>query len=453
MTTIKLDRVLGLPTVIFIAVGGTIGGGVFVLTGIVFKITGQALPIAYSLAVIPVFISMMPLAMLGSAVPTIGGNYRYPSRMVSPGLAFLGIWIYALASFFGQIPLYALGCARYAQAIFPAIPIEAFAICVVTFFLIINFLGARLAAQIQGVLVLILVSALLYYSYSGFIEINPDNFSNIMEKGETNLLLGVALLTFTYFGSNAIIELGGEIVNPGKTIPRAYFLAFPIIAVVYISVAIASVGAVPLGDLEKFVEPLISICKRTCGKEGFLFFVVGGAILALTTTLNALFMYGTKPLLMIVEDRILPEKLGRIHQRFGTPHMLLAVIWVLSVLGIVSGFSLQTLASYAALGGLIVFFPTMLASIRFPFLYPERYQKAEFKLKGFWLWFCPIVGILMVLFFGLIILVDLKTPSKIAWFIVFMISGIVYYQVRKRYLKTRGFDLVQTLKNNEEWHE
>jgi APA family basic amino acid/polyamine antiporter len=70
-----------------------IGGGVFVFTGIVYKIAGPALPIAYGLAVIPVFISMMPLAMLGSAIPTTGARYRYPSRMVSPGLAFVGVWV------------------------------------------------------------------------------------------------------------------------------------------------------------------------------------------------------------------------------------------------------------------------------------------------------------------------------------------------------------------------
>ena len=80
----ELKRVLKLPAVAFIAIGFTIGGGVFVFTGVVFKIVGQALPITYSLAVLPVFISMMPVAMLGSAIPTTGANYRYPSRMVSP---------------------------------------------------------------------------------------------------------------------------------------------------------------------------------------------------------------------------------------------------------------------------------------------------------------------------------------------------------------------------------
>ena len=63
MSDHKLKRILGLPAVTFIAIGTTIGGGVFVFTGIVFKITGAGLTVAYTMAVIPVFISMLPLAM------------------------------------------------------------------------------------------------------------------------------------------------------------------------------------------------------------------------------------------------------------------------------------------------------------------------------------------------------------------------------------------------------
>ena len=42
----ELKRVLKLPAVVFITIGFTISEGVFVFTGIVFKIVGQTLPIA-----------------------------------------------------------------------------------------------------------------------------------------------------------------------------------------------------------------------------------------------------------------------------------------------------------------------------------------------------------------------------------------------------------------------
>jgi APA family basic amino acid/polyamine antiporter len=447
----ELKRVLKLPAVAFIAIGFTIGGGVFVFTGVVFKIVGQALPIAYLLAVVPVFISMMPIAMLGSAIPTTGANYMYPSRMVSPGLAFVGIWVYALASFVGQIPLYALGCARYAQVYLPDFSPNMIAISIVTFIFVINLLGVKLAAQIQGILVIILIAALIFYSTKGILVIKPENFSNMFLKGSSNLLLGTALLSFTYFGANGIIELGGEIINPAKVIPAAFFIAFPIILVIYLLVAVATVGAVPADILLEADEPLIRVCQLTSGRAGLLFFINGGAILALTTTLNALFIVGSKSLLMIVQDKLLPEGLGCLNRRFGTPHVFLTIIWIFSLVGIISGFSLETLASYAALGTLIIFIPVQMAAIKLPAYYPEHYRKSVFKLKGFWLWFCPVVAILMVVFFSIIILYDLKSPLKVGSFILFIVTGSAYYLARKKYLLSKGIRLEDLNKYGKNW--
>ena len=447
----ELKRVLKLPAVAFIAIGFTIGGGVFVFTGIVFTITGPALPIAYALAVIPVFISMLPIAMLGSAIPTTGANYKYPSRMVSPGLAFVGIWVYAAASFVGQIPLYALGCAKYVQVYFPNIAISVVAAGILTFIYVINLLGVKLAAQIQGILVIILLAALVYYAGSGLAALDPQNFSDMAARGLPDLFLGTALLTFTYMGANGIIELGGEIIHPGQVIPRAFFVAFPIILVVYVLVAIATVGAAPAQVLQDSKEPLISVGRLTLGKTGLIFFVTGGAILALVTTLNALFLVGTKSLLMIVQDRLLPGWLGRVNPRFGTPQILLTIIWLFSISGIVSGLSLETLASYAALGALMVLVPVQIASIRLPTLHPDRYHRSEFKLKGFWLWFCPVVGILMVVFFSLLILYDLGSPVKIGGFLAVIVFGGTYYRLRIRYLRSTGLKLEELRENATKW--
>ena len=448
MAAPELKRVLKLPAITFIAVGFTIGGGVFVFTGIVFKIAGQALPVAYALAVIPVFISMLPIAMLGSAIPTTGANYKYPSRMVSPGLAFTGIWMYGVASFVGQIPLYALGCAKYLQVYLPDLSAPLAAIGIITFIFVINLLGVKLAARIQGIFVIILIAALLYYSTSGLAVMEPQNFSNLFEKGSPNLLLGTALLTFTYVGANGIIELGGEIIDPGKVIPRAFFIAFPVILIVYVLVAVATVGAVPAQTLLDSKEPLIAVSQQTTGKAGLFFFVCGGAILALLTTLNALFIVGTKSLLIIVQDGLLPAGLGRLSRRFGTPYIFLTIIWLFSLAGIVSDFSLETLASYASLGVLIIFIPIQIAAIRLPKLYPDKYQKAGFKLKGFGLWFCPTVGILMVVFFSIIILYELNSTLKVGSFLGFILTGLVYYLIRKKYLRSKGIRL-ENLRINE----
>jgi len=445
-----LRRVLGLKEVSFIAIGMTIGAGIFVFTGIVLKIVGPALPLAFALAVIPVFLSMLPLAMLGSALPTTGGNYKYPSRMVSPGLTFTGVWVYALATFFGQIPLYCIACARYAHALFPEVHIELFAIALLTFFYVVNLFGVKIAAQVQGIMVMVLIGALIYFAGNGIADFHPENFNDFFGKGAGSFVLGTALLTFTYLGSNGIIELGDEIKNPGRTIPRAFLIAFPTVTIIYLLVAISAVGVVPCERLAAADEPLVAACRGMMGGAGVIFFVIGGAILALTTTLNALFIFGTKSLLVVVGDKILPAWMGTINARFGTPHVLLTIIWIFSLAGILSGFSLETFASYAALGGMIIFIPVLLASMILPRRYPERYTKSRFKLKGVWLWLCPAVGFVIILFFSVVIIADLKSWFRILFFLFFIITGVAYYLLRKRYLRRRGVRL-EDIKKREDW--
>ena len=172
----------------------------------------------------------------------------------------------------------------------------------ITIIFLVNLLGIRLAAQLQGLLVIILILALIYYSYKGMTVLQPKNFNAFFDKGSTNLLIGTALLTFTYFGANSIIELGGEIINPGKVIPKAFFISFTVVAILYVLVAIATVGAVSMGSLAHSVEPVLYVSKAVMTPAARSMFVICGALVALITTINALFMVSTKSLLIIVED-------------------------------------------------------------------------------------------------------------------------------------------------------
>lgn len=446
MGAIHFKNKIGLALVSYIVIGFMIGGGIFVYTGIVYQYSGQALPLAYALAVIPVFISMMPLAMLGSAMPISGANYMYASRMVSPGLAFTGIWVYALASFFGQIPLYLIGCSQYIQSLFPQLQIIPVALVILTFFYLINLLGVRIAAQIQGLLVFVLIAAILVFIAGGSGKLQVQNFQPLLEKGPGNLILSFALLTFTYFGGNGIIEIGSEIKNPGKTIPRAFFIAFPLVAVLYIGIALVTVGSVSADALKGAAEPLVVAGKANLSSGLYLFFILGGAVLALLTTLNSLLIIGTRSLLMMVQDNMLPYWMGRMTPKHQVPWVLLTIIYLLSILGVISGFSLTTFASYASLGGLVIFLPILLAAWKFPRKYPESYRLSVFRLSPFWLRFSVITGLMMVVFFGLIILYDLKTGFRILLFLLFIASGYITYLIRKKRLERLGRPLNETIK-------
>jgi len=438
-----LKRVLGFPAVLFIMIGFTIGAGIFVFTGLVAKMVGPLLPWAYLAAMFPVALGMLPVAFLAIVAPVAGGNYLYPSRFLSPRLAFTAIWVYALTSFYGQIPLYALSAGQYAASIWPGISPLAVAVGLLTVLCITNIVGVRLAAMLQGLMVLILIVVLLYYAQGG-LRYPAANYQS-PPPGVGTFVLGVALLSFTYFGANGIIELGAEIKNPARTVTRAYLLSFPLIALLYVLVAWATVRVTAPETLAQQDNPLVYVARATLGATGMRIFILGGALLAITTTLNALFLVGTKSLFMMAKDRLLPAGWFSLHPRFGTPVRLLILIWGLSVAGLLTCPSLETLATFAALGAILVVIPVMLSAVKVGKKLKHEGRDLPLFSSMRWLYFCAVMCGSLLAFLALVLVVSLESAVKIGLFVLFVLSGWGFYEWRRRHLAQQGLMVEQVI--------
>jgi len=439
-----LQRVLGLPQTAAIAVGTTIGAGIFALTGIAISYTGPAVPLAYVVSVIPVIFLMMALAMLGSALPTTGGNYKYGSRLFSPRWAFIGIWGYMGGTLVGAFPLWALCGAHYLQSLWdlPAVPT---AITLLTVLFLINLVGISLAASLQAFFVLLLIVSLLYFGFSGVGQIEPANFSPLLPGGAYGFLIAASILTFTHLGANAIVELGGEIKDPGRTIPRTFIISIPLVTILYVFVAVTAVGVMPW--TETAGRPLSIVAAACMHQSGLAFFILGGGLLAIVTTLNAGFMWGTKSLLVMSADGIFPASLARINERFKTPHRYLIFIYIVSASSLILfGESyLEAFAALGSIGGIIVFMPVLGAALRLPQRAPKAYRAAHFKLKGPWLKIAVSIGALLALIVMAILLIDLwsmPVGSFLSYlFLAWLALGMIYFELRRRALLSKGIDL------------
>jgi APA family basic amino acid/polyamine antiporter len=416
-----LKRVLGLKELVAIEIGTTIGAGVFALTGIAAGMTGSGVPLAYLLAAVPIVFVMMTVAMLGSALPTVGGTYRYPSRLFSPAWAFLGVWTYALGMVFGAFPLYGQSCAEYLQAIFPGLPLRPTAIAILTFFYLINLRGIQIAAGVQGLMVLVMVAALIYFGAAGMPAVQVENFQNLLPKGIGGLVLAACLLTFTLQGSNAVIELGAEIKDPGRAVPLSLLISIPTVTLIYLVIAVVAVGVVPWQQAASLTAPAL----KFMGRAGYHFFILGGAVLAITTTINATFMWATKSLMVLARDQLFPASLARTSRR-GVPQRFLTLLWALSVAALLLGkVPLQTFASYASIGGNFIFIPVMVSALLLRKKIPEIYERAPFRLRGFLLWFCPGVGMVLSALAIVMLVADLK---QMAWPLLgWLALGVLFF--------------------------
>ena len=134
----KLIRNLGFWDLMGLAVGQIIGAGIMSSTGVAIGMTGTGVVLAYLVSPILSIISIFPIAILGGAVPTTGGPYRYCSRILgkTPGMIYLLLHItmnVGLAQF-------ALSFASYFVSLVTGLNQHMVAIVVLTFFFITNLM-------------------------------------------------------------------------------------------------------------------------------------------------------------------------------------------------------------------------------------------------------------------------------------------------------------------------
>lgn len=430
-----LKRTIRLPHLVGIEVGQCIGAGVFALTGLALARTGPSLPLAFLAAAVPVALSMAVLAMLGSALPVSGGTYYYGSRMFSPVASFAGVWAYILGAFLGMFPLYALTGAAFLRAVFPALPTIPVALALLLLFFTTNLLGARLATWVQAAMVAVLLAALLLFTGAGLPRIDPAHLAPLFPGGAGGFAVASALLTFTILGANAAVELGDEIVDPGRAIPRSFLISIPLVTLVYAAIGLVAAGIAPWNSWTD--GSLAAVAARFLRGAPLVFFLLGGGFLAVVTTLNATYLWGTKSLLVITEDGLFPRSLARVSRRFGTPHRLLILIAAVSCLALLLlGERVETFALLASLGGIIIFIPVMAAALRLRRLHPDLYARAPFRLRGALYWLAPLAGLALCLVIVAILLVDLSGQRDgllfLALFAGWVAAGAGYAAWRRR---------------------
>jgi len=429
-----LKRSLGLLDTVSIEVGAIIGAGIFALTGMAIARCGPAVPIAFLIAAIPMVLALLPIGMLASVLPTVGGSFRYPSRILNPFWGFIGVWGIMMGIMLGGMPMYALNFADYLRVIFPAFDRNLIAVVTLTFFFVINVVGVKSASVIQVGMFFVLIAALLVYIIWGIPAIDTANLTPLFGSGWSSLGIAAGILFFAYMGANFIIDLGAEIKDAGRNIPRSFAISMPIVIVIYTLMGRVTVGSVPLSQSAN--QPLSVPAGQFMPPGLALFFTVGGGLLALATTINATFMFASRYIMVFAEDEVFPRALAGVNRRFGTPHWGLLIMFILSIAFLPMGASsFEVLAYTASIGSIVLFFPILISAMRFPKKMPDAYARAPFKLKGAWLWVVPVAALL----FGAFFIAALVMESLTAFLILvgWMIIGIAYYIIRDRFLKKK----------------
>ena len=347
----KLIRNLGFWDLMGIAVGQIIGAGIMSSTGVAIGMTGTGVVLAYLVSPFLSIISIFPIAVLGASVPTTGGPYRYCSRILgkTPGMIYLLLHITMNVG----LAQYALSFASYFVSLVTGLNQHLVAIVVLTFFFLTNLVGTKSAALLNKIMSVLLIGGLLLFIAFSVPKAHLDyvfSTSNLFNHGAFAFVSTLALLSSATSGAQVIAELGGEAKDAGRMIPRVMVLSTFLVGVFYVLIAIGAAGVLPIEEVAN--QPLTLVARETMPGITFYLFVIGAALGATATTLNATLSWVTKPLLVACDDGVLPRSLGTVSKQ-GVSVKLLTLFYLVGLIPLALGFDIAFITKFTTANSLL----------------------------------------------------------------------------------------------------
>lgn len=314
--THQLRRVLKLREAVALGVGGTIGGGIFVLVGAAAGRAGPGALLAFVLAFGLSLLIALPYAELACRYPLAGGGYAFARTVLGPHWGFLMGWGYWGAYLFvsGYVTL---GFGGYLHALtgLPALPgtLALIGICTA-----INLIGVRLSGLAQSLIIGGAIIALLGFSLLGLPHIHTAQFIPFFPLGATGVAAATLLAFLAFGGFDMVAAAGEEIAAPERNLPRAILLTLFLVLGLYLLVMGVSLGLLTWSELGRSSAPLAEAATQFLGPAGQQ---VTATIALLTTaaTGNAVLIVTSRVSFAMARDGLLPALIARVHPTTKVP--------------------------------------------------------------------------------------------------------------------------------------
>jgi APA family basic amino acid/polyamine antiporter len=454
-----MQRTMGLFEAVAMITGLVVGASIFVLLPTMAGMTGPSVYLAYAIAAIPALFVVLYEVQLTGTLPVTGANFVTVTRVLNPFWGAIISFAAVMAIVASNI-LVAVGFSQYLiafiQTFNPAFNMYPWmlSILIVAFFALINYLGVQVTNWVQAILFVAFVLGMIIFSIAGTANVNPANLTPIFPNGAMMFIVVMVLASFSWGGLVALADIGGEIKNPRRNLPLALIIAFILVLVLYTWQPFALVASWNWQEVAKAGSPAIMLQAGKLMPGIGIWIIFIAAMGAILTTINALTMSAARDLVAWARDGMLPKNVAHLHYKFKTPDIAILVVLILEVLGIIVSATIDKYALAAVLALMLIQIISAYCILRLPDKLPDLYRKSIFKFNGFWRWFTFIGTVItsgFILLMGILLdTMDAKgNPTQIPYTVLVFIGvlaiGIIYYLIRKVYLKGKGIDLTANL--------
>jgi len=413
---------MGLPATLSLVVASMIGTGVFTTTGfLVGDIPSSGgLLLCWVVAGLTALAGALCYAELGTAMPELGGEYRFLSDLVHPVVGFTSAFVSLIVGFSAPLAALALAFGSYLAAVVPGIPPALSAATLVVVMSGLNAWRVSAGARTHTAFTVVKVLLITGFAAVGLGTGDPAGLSSGEPIAAVMLRPGFAVgliyVSFSYTGWNAAAYVAGEVACPERTLPRALLLGTLLVTTLYVAINAAFLMAVPLEALRGKAEvghvAAIAIFGEGGGK------LMSGIIaLGLVSTVGALVVTGPRVYEAVGLDF---PRLAQLSQRRGESGPIYAVgLQAILALAFMAVASLRELLAYIGFT-LSVFAALTVACV---FLLRRRGTVAPFRTWGY-----PVTPILfLALMAWMTVAAVLEEPQVlIAAGVTFAVALVLY---------------------------
>lgn len=368
-----LNRSLGLPMLIFYGTGMILGAGIYSIIGKAAAQTGETLWLGFIFAGVSALLTALSYAELSTMFPKAGAEFVY-LREAFKKRKWIGSTAGIAMAFSGAATAatVALAFAGYLNQ-FVESPQSLVALAVLLVFSGLAIVGIRASGWATVISTLIEVGGLIFIIYLGM---TSEKFGDVLSTTpHLGTLSGSALIIFSFFGFENIVNLAEETQKPERDLPRAILVSVILSTILYILVSLSALALLSPEKLAGSEAPLMSVAQMMSENYGKIL----GAIALFSTANTALIsLIGASRILYgMGEARALPEVTSQVHPKRKTPWIASLVVLTAAALLLPLG-KLETVASVSSLATMLAFFSVNIALI--VLRYSQSSKKRSFRV-------------------------------------------------------------------------
>ncbi|NVN19656.1 amino acid permease [Muricauda sp. HICW] len=354
-----MSQKIKLTEAISIGIGGMVGGGIFAVLGLAVTLSKGGTPLAFLFAGILALITSYSYVKLSKSYPDWGGTVKFINQGFGETIFSGGINNLLWVSYIIMLSLYASAFGSYAPNLLSIsgteLDFHIYATGIIVLASIINYYSVKVVGMIESYAVIIKLVILISFIGVGLYGLmgnpNLEQLSPQNWEAPLQLLTGGMVIFVAYEGFELIANSAPDIKNPEKNIPRAYYISIIFVVLLYIIIAVVTVGSLPFDKIKTAEDYVLAeAAKPMLGQTGFTIITIA-ALISTFSAINASIYGGSRVSYEIAEDDELPHQFT--FKLWNQPVGLL-ITAILTII-LTNTLKLESISTAGSVGFLLVF--------------------------------------------------------------------------------------------------